>query len=151
MRSTFLSAVFILFIFNSKNQTTDSWIAKSLNKPRVERENKLGESVEVTATMYYAVASQCDSDPLTTADGSKINPRSASDHKWIAMSRDLIERWGGDFAYGDKVLIEGAGHKDGIYEVHDTMNKRFTNKIDFLESEGTPLYKFENVRVTKIL
>lgn len=150
MKSTFLSVLFILSILSSKNQTI-SQVVELDKRARSKQEKSLNETIEVTATMYYAVAGQCDSDPLTTADGSKINPRSASDHKWIAMSRDLIERWGGDFAYGDKVLIEGAGHKDGIYEVHDTMNKRFTNKIDFLESEGTPLYKFESVRVTKIL
>lgn len=104
---------------------------------------------EVTATMYYPVSSQCDSDPLLTAGMYKIKPEKASEQKWIAMSRDLLERWKGEFKYGDLVKIEGAGHKDGVYKVVDTMNKRFKNRIDFLETAGTKQYKFTNVKLTK--
>lgn len=104
---------------------------------------------EVVATMYNAVPSQCDSDPYLTAGMFKINPNKASEQKWIAMSRDLIARWGGEFHYGDFVKIEGAGHKDGIYRVVDTMNKRFKNRIDFLETAGTKHYKFNNVKIAK--
>ena len=107
-------------------------------------------SADVTATMYYAVESQCDADPLITAGMYEIDPHNASDHRWIAMSRDLLKRWGGEFDYGDKVVISGTDHKDGIYTVVDTMNKRFTNKIDILETKGTPLYKYDNVKVVKI-
>ena len=104
---------------------------------------------EVTATMYYPVSSQCDSDPLVTAGMYKIIPGKASKQKWIAMSRDMIARWGGEFHYGDYVKIEGAGHKDGVYRVVDTMNKRFKNRIDFLEDKGTKHYKFNNVKIWK--
>lgn len=104
---------------------------------------------KVTATMYYPVASQCDSDPLVTAGMYKITPGKASEQKWIAMSRDMLKRWGGEFNYGDIVKIEGAGHKDGFYKVVDTMNKRFKNRIDFLEDKGTKHYKFENVKICK--
>ena len=105
---------------------------------------------DVTATMYNAVENQCDSDPLTTAGMYKINPKKASDHKWVALSRDLLKRWGGQFDYGDTIRIENAGEKSGVYTVVDTMNPRFTKKIDILETKGTPLYKFDNVRITKI-
>lgn len=104
----------------------------------------------VVATCYYPVISQCDADPLTTAGMYKINPDSASEHKWIAMSRDLIKRWDGDFNYGDFVEIKGAGHKNGIYKVVDTMNKRFKNRIDFLETKDTKPYKYNNVTIVKI-
>lgn len=107
------------------------------------------DTYEVTATMYYPVSSQCDSDPLLTAGMFRIKPNKASECKWIAMSRDMIARWGGEFSYGDLVKIEGAGHKDGIYKVVDTMNKRFKNRIDFLETKGTKPYKFTNVKLTK--
>lgn len=122
-----------------------------------EREiNKLKEllqmnnSVKVTATMYNPVKGQCDSDPLTTAGMFKINPDKASEHKWIAVSRDLLKRWGGVFNYGDRVCIKGAGHKDGIYTIVDTMNKRFRNRIDFLETQGTKHYKYNNVLLAKL-
>jgi 3D (Asp-Asp-Asp) domain-containing protein len=114
-----------------------------------DTEVKQVNTYEVTATMYYPVSSQCDSDPLLTAGMYKIIPGKASEQKWIAMSRDMIARWGGEFHYGDIVQISGAGHKDGVYKVVDTMNKRFKNRIDFLEDKGTKHYKFENVKIWK--
>ncbi len=113
--------------------------------PQVKKDT----TYSVTATMYYPVASQCDSEPFLTAGMYQIKPGKASTQKWIAMSRDMLKRWGGQFNYGDAVKIEGAGHKDGIYIVVDTMNKRFKQKIDFLEDTGTKLYKFKNVKLTK--
>lgn len=118
-------------------------------------ENKIDEvvtiSADVTATMYNAVTGQCDSDPLVTAGMYKINPNKASEHKWVALSRDLLKRWGGQFDYGDTIRIENAGDKSGEYTVVDTMNKRFTNKIDILETKGTDLYKYDNVKIIKIM
>jgi len=104
----------------------------------------------ITVTMYNAVAGQCDSDPFTTADGSKINPERASEQKMVALSRDLLKRFGGDFDYGDLVEIKGTGKKDGIYRVSDTMNKRIKGTMDILETEGTKLYKFENITLKKV-
>ena len=49
------------------------------------------------ATQYNAVTDQCDSDPLITAGMYKINPKKASKHKWVALSRNLLKRWGGRF------------------------------------------------------
>jgi|ERR1035437_1820096 3D (Asp-Asp-Asp) domain-containing protein len=105
----------------------------------------------VTATMYNASENQCDADPLITAGMYKINPHKASEHKWIAVSRDLLKRWGGKLTYGDKVRLKNAGHKSGIYKIVDTMNARFKNKIDILETKNTKLYKFENVTMIKIV
>lgn len=104
----------------------------------------------VTTTMYNAVIGQCDADPLVTAGMYKIKLTMASDHRWVALSRDLLTRWGGKFNYGDKIQITNAGHKDGIYTIVDTMNKRFTNRMDILETVGTTLYKFENVKIERI-
>ncbi len=124
-------------------------IGKQTNERISELESRV-ETFKVTATMYNAVESQCDADPLITAAMYKINPKKASEHKWIAMSRDMLKRWGGQFTYGDKVLIKGAGHKDGVYIVADTMNKRFKKRIDILETKGTPLYKFNSVTIQKV-
>jgi len=105
---------------------------------------------KVVATMYNAVEGQCDADPFVTACMYKIDPQKASEHKFIAMSRNLLKRWGGSGEYGHKVRISGCGKKDGIYIIADCMNKRFVNKIDILETKGTPMYKFENVKITFI-
>lgn len=112
-------------------------------------ETKEEKVYKITVTMYNAVTSQCDSDPFTTADGSKINPHKASEQKIVALSRDLLKRFGGDFDYGDLVEIKGTGKKDGIYRVSDCMAKRIKNTVDIFESVGTPLYKFKNIIIKK--
>lgn len=104
----------------------------------------------IVATMYNPVEGQCDKDPLTTAGLYKINPKKASQHKWIALSRNLLKRWKGPFDYGDLVLISNAGKKTGIYKVVDTMNEKYRNRIDILESVGTPLYKYKNITIAKL-
>ena len=107
-------------------------------------------SIKVDVTMYCPVSSQCDSDPLITASMKKIIPHRASEHKWIAMSRDLLKRWGGKFDYGDKIRLVGTEFKDGVYTIVDCMNEIFKNKIDILETQGTKPYKFENVKIVKL-
>ncbi len=120
----------------------------SLPMKPMEVDNSI--SMDVTATMYNAVVSQCDSDPLITAGMYKINPNKASEQKFVAMSRDLLKRWGGLFDYGDKILIQGAGDKDGVYTVADSMNKRYKKRIDILETKGKKRYKFDKVKITKL-
>ena len=99
----------------------------------------------VKATMYHPVEEQCDNTPLITADGSKIDPYNVSDWNWIAVSQHMLTRNGGPLNYGDTVYVFGTKHKDGMYIVKDCMNKRKTNQIDFLESLGTPQYRYNNV------
>lgn len=142
----------VLAIVFSINLIYTTWIFTSLSTKieNLERKVDAGISAKVTATMYNAVQSQCDKDPYITAGMYKINPEKASEYKWIAVSRDLLKRWKGKFKYGDKVIIKGAGHKDGIYTIVDTMNKRYENRIDFLETAGTKQYKFENVTISLV-
>ena len=137
---------------NNKTEVSKDTVVNVVNDVQkvVEQVEVAKKEYKVTATMYNAVESQCDADPLTTAGMYTINPSKASEHKWIAMSRDMISRWGGDFNYGDKVEIKGAGDKDGIYTVADTMNERYKNRIDILETLGTSLYKYENVILQKV-
>lgn len=101
----------------------------------------------VTATVYHAVAAQCDGDYLTTASGKKIkSTNEAYSHRYIAVSRDLREL----FPYGCKVEVIGTGKYDGIYTVADTMNKRYTEYIDILINPGMPIGKWENVVIKKL-
>ena len=109
------------------------------------------DEIEVTATMYHPVAEQCDNTPDVTADGSKIpDVFDCSDLNWIAVSQDLLWFNDGPFHYGDTVKIEDADFKNGIYVVHDAMNRRAKMKIDFLESVGAPEYKLKNVSLIQI-
>ena len=100
---------------------------------------------QVKATMYHPVEEQCDDTPLITADGSKIDPYKVSNWNWIAVSQHMLKRNGGPLDYGDTVYVFGTKHKDGMYVIKDCMNKRKRNQIDFLESLGTPQYRYDNV------
>ena len=63
----------------------------------------------VTVTTYNPTRQQTDSTPNITADGTRIKPWKATSYRYVALSRDLISRWGGPFDYGDYIVIEGTG------------------------------------------
>ena len=104
---------------------------------------------EVTVTMYNPTRGQTDSTPNELADGTKINPNRASSYRYIALSRDLLSRWGGPFNYGDYVIVEGTGRQDGVYQVRDTMNARFTKRVDILKNRGSRKFKYNNIKLYK--
>ncbi len=74
----------------------------------------------MTATSYRSVPSQTDNTPFHTSTGEHVHPHG------IAVSRDLLARWGGPLHYGDLVYIEGVGTKI----VFDTMNERHKQHLD---------------------
>lgn len=91
---------------------------------------------KVSATKYHPVKSQCSGNPLVTADGSKINlsKLKAGKLRWVAVSRDLLRR----HEYGDTILVISENkHISGKWVIHDTMNSRFRQKIDFLMHPGS--------------
>jgi len=104
---------------------------------------------DVTVTMYNPDKSQTDSTPNQTADGTIIDPKRASEYRYVALSRDLIARWGGPFNYGDYVMLKGAGRYDGVYQVKDTMSPKFINRVDILRTKGSRQFKFENITLYK--
>jgi 3D (Asp-Asp-Asp) domain-containing protein len=101
-------------------------------------------STMVTATIYHAVPGQTDDTPFITASNKRINKDNPQGHRWIAVSRDL-EKLG--FTLGTKVCVEGAGEMDGDWTIEDRMNKRWTNKIDFLVNQDIKGGKWENVKI----
>jgi hypothetical protein len=103
--------------------------------------------IPVTVTIYHPVRGQTDSTPDIVASGRKINIRRAGEHRIVAVSRDLLERWGGPLRYGDIVYIGNAGELSGNYVVEDTMNKRFTKWVDILRSPGSALHKYDNAEL----
>lgn len=98
--------------------------------------------VPVTVTIYHPVPEQTDSTPDITASGKKINIRKAGSYRIVAVSRDLLSRWGGPLSYGDVVYIDNAGSLSGWYVVEDTMHPRWKKRVDILRSPGAPLAKF---------
>ena len=107
-------------------------------------------SYTVTATMYRPTKYETDSSPSITADGTKINISKAGSYRYIAVSRDLLSRWGGPFNYGDYVKIEGTTKHNGIWQIRDTMNPRFTNRIDFLCDLNAKPFKYNDVKLTAL-
>lgn len=106
------------------------------NKTRVKHRNYTTKAhkvktIEVLATKYNPVKAQCNNDPLTTADLSKIHlgKLRRGQLRWIAVSRDLLK----DFNYGDTVKVSCENKKlCGEWVIHDTMHQRWTRRIDFL-------------------
>ena len=106
--------------------------------------------LKVTVTMYHPVPEQTDSTPNITADGTVFRIENASDYRYIAVSQNMLIRNGGFLNYGDWVVVD-AGEKSGLYQVRDTMNKRWINRIDILESPGVRPYKYNNASLQKLV
>ncbi len=104
-------------------------------------------SYKVTVTTYNPTKAQTDDTPNITADGTRIKPWKATDYRYVALSRDLLSRWGGPFEYGDYIIIEGTGKYDGIYQVRDTMNRKWVNRVDILTTNSR--FKYDNVIMYK--
>ena len=122
-------------------------------KPEVVIEEKKvyveveSEIYVVTAAVYHAVKGQCDATPLVTASGAKISSaESAYEHRYLAVSRDLLDV----FPYGTMVEISGCGELDGRWVVADTMNKRYKGYIDLLINPDMKGGKWEGARITKV-
>ncbi len=98
-------------------------------------------TTHVTITTYNAVRSQCDSSPLITADGTKIDHRKlkSGEQKIVAISRDLLYA----IPLGSIIDIEGYGK----YEVRDTMNSRFKHSIDILQHSSKKNFKKNNIKI----
>ena len=134
------------------NMMDNTWTENRLLSEKVKHlESLLNiEQYDVTATIYHAVRGQTDKTPHITADGTRIDTNNAGKYRFVALSRNLLSRWGGPFEYGDYIIVEGCNGKyDGIWQVKDTMNERFHNRIDFLQSKGAKPIKFDEAVIYK--
>ena len=104
---------------------------------------------KVTVTMYHPVSDQTDDTPNITADGSVIRINSASEYRYVAVSRNMLIRNKGFLNFGDYIWLD-AGKKSGVYQVRDVMNRRFVNRVDILETPGTVPYKYNEASLRRI-
>ena len=132
----------------------DTWEENSYLRNRVsELENECSFdytnriSYKVTVTTYNPTKQQCDDTPHITADGTHFKTWKATEYRYVALSRDLLSRWGGPFNYGDYSVIEGTNGWDGVYQVRDTMNPKWTNRVDILTTNSR--FKYDNVVMYK--
>ena len=165
LKQMFLSAFLMLLMFNGYVWTNlfkgyrEFYMETidSLEDDRVRLQLKIDEltngvrldGLDVVVTMYHPVRHQTDRTPDILADGTKITIHKASEYNYVAVSRNLLKRWGGWLDYGDFIVLTGTDGKNGVYQVKDTMNKRFVNRIDILESPGTKPYKFTDAKIKK--
>ncbi|HTE34757.1 MAG TPA: hypothetical protein VK666_30475 [Chryseolinea sp.] len=105
-----------------------------------------------TLTVYNPAVAQCDADPFVTASNKRIDQDKLrkGNIRWMAMSRDLLKRWGGALDYGDTVFLHaGDSSIDGRWIIQDTMHKRFISHGDLLFDSATRSKgKWTNVTVT---
>ena len=100
----------------------------------------------VSLSTYKADTAETDSTPLVTASGFKLDSLNPKKHRVIAISRDLKAL----FAFGDKVILTNAGKFNGVWFVHDVMNKRYKNKIDILINPSDRQLSLKGVLISKI-
>ena len=99
------------------------------------------------ATVYNAIPAQCNGDFGHTASMFRLDLYNVLSQRVIAMERTFMKELG--LKYGDVVYIEGTGKYDGVWQIQDTMNKRFAgqHKIDILVPENVKYGQWDNVKI----
>lgn len=99
------------------------------------------------ATVYNAVPAQCNGDFGHTASMFRLNLNDVLSQRVIAMERTYMQKLG--LKYGDVVYIEGTNGYDGVWQIQDTMNKRFAgqHKIDILVPNNIKYGSWDNVNL----
>ena len=105
-----------------------------------------GQTVEVTSTVYHATPEQCNEDYGHTATNFKLDTLNPYKHRIVAISRDLESK---GFKMNDTITVTGTGIYDGTWIIRDRMNKRWTNRIDFLINKEMRIGKWENVLICR--
>ncbi|CAN5218888.1 hypothetical protein BH09BAC3_BH09BAC3_26470 [soil metagenome] len=107
-----------------------------------------------TLTVYNPTPGQCDMTPLITASNAKIDTikLKLQQLRWIALSRNLLKRFKGNFNYGDTVrLFVGDPQIDGLWIIQDTLNKRYTDRGDLLFDRSIrSMGLWKNVKIYKV-
>lgn len=99
------------------------------------------------ATVYNAIPAQCNGDFGHTASMFRLDLYNVLSQRVIAMERTFMKELG--VKYGDVVYITGTGKWDGVWQIQDTMNKRFAgkHKIDILVPENIKYGQWDNVNL----
>lgn len=103
-------------------------------------------SMRVTVSAYTARAEECDNTPEVTADmtPSRIGV--------LAVSPDMISD--GHVTYGDTVALIDGGEFLGVFVIHDTMNRRYTHRVDILHGNVRAALLFgirQNVELIRVI
>ena len=126
------AAVGLFFLY------TNTLLDEADSKPKVKEDTIQKDTIKseeipykkLKATYYNPVQAQCDGNPLITATGYRISLRKLKKNKIkiVALSRDLLKV----YPYNSEIYVHSPVHLRGCWRVEDTMNKRFSNRVDFL-------------------
>ncbi len=127
------AAVALFFLY------TNTLLDEADSKPQIIKEDTIQKDTikseeipykKLKATYYNPVQAQCDGNPLITATGYRISLRKLKKNKIkiVALSRDLLKV----YPYNSEIYVHSPVHLRGCWRVEDTMNKRFSNRVDFL-------------------
>ena len=103
-----------------ENKTQNVKAQSVSEKPQTSSsEAKYTKVVEMTA--YTSSVEECDDTPFITADGSHT--------RWGIVASNFLP-------FGTKIRIPDY-FGDQVFEVHDRMNKRFSNRVDvWMQTKG---------------
>ena len=147
--ASIIANIVLMFGLNKTQKETIEKIAQVEQQIEDKRDQWTLIADDVLATVYNAVPAQCNNDVQHTASMFKLNLNDVLSHKIIAMERTMMKEFG--LKYGDVFKIEGTDKWDGVWQIQDTMNKRFAgqHKIDILVPNNIKLGKWSNVKVYK--
>lgn len=134
---------------NIPEETKDEVLSIVNNIP--EQKDEMADwklvSSSTIATVYNAIPAQCNGDFGHTASMFRLNLNDVLSQRIIAMERTYMQKLG--LKYGDVVYIEGTNGYDGVWQIQDTMNKRFAgqNKIDILVPNNIKYGSWDNVNL----
>lgn len=141
---------------NIVNDKTDN-ITQAIQEPEFKKTANNGDGINLNdwkladtntiATVYNAIPAQCNGDFGHTASMFRLDLYNVLSQRVIAMERTFMKELG--VKYGDVVYITGTGKWDGVWQIQDTMNKRFAgkHKIDILVPENIKYGQWENVNL----
>lgn len=145
MKSLFTIITQIIFVFFTAGGDSDLPKYAQL-QPVVKYETGYIILYEnIVGTVYHPVPGQTDDTPLITADMTHVNPNTLNHDRYVALSRNLINQkdrirnWDGKIPFGSKIIVESPYEEiNGEWTVHDTMNKRYKQNIDFFQNHKDP-------------
>lgn len=138
------------------NDKTDD-ITQAIQEPEFKKNTNNGDGINLNdwkladtktlATVYNAIPAQCNGDFGHTASMFRLDLYNVLSQRVIAMERTFMKELG--VKYGDVVYITGTGKWDGVWQIQDTMNKRFAgqHKIDILVPENIKYGQWDNVNL----
>ena len=154
---TGMSAAAIISMINNyceENHIPDETkkeVLSAVNDDMPEETNPMADwklvDSKTIATVYNAVPAQCNGDFGHTASMFRLNLNDVLSQRVIAMERTYMQKLG--LKYGDVVYIEGTNGYDGVWQIQDTMNKRFAgqHKIDILVPNNIKYGSWDNVNL----